>query len=196
MKKVSIKMLCYIIALFLSIIVMIFFSIHLIKAYKAAHPTQKSEASDLFDKYFDPDAKYIYPNASKNFMYNIKITVDNSNNSKDDLINLTYIIKINPENTLHTYKNIVVTALLDNQMQNYRRLDNIFYFGTDKSNPVTIDNKKCKAINISYTGLIDKGYDKNRIIDYLKLPIKLKVSWKKHVEYVNIVPSEESIIFK
>lgn len=112
------------------------------------------------------------------------------------MIQLTYEVGITPKNKKVVYQNVIATASLDKSMMNYIVSNNFLFFGTDMSKPITIDNKKNTGIDISYSPFIKKDYNKNQLINYLKLPLLLKISWKDNVEYVKMMPSESNIKFK
>ncbi len=147
---------------------------------------------DFFVSKITSDADFIDSGTSKYFTYTATVRVDDSRGAYD-LVPVDYIIDVTPK-APDTFPNVLVTAFLDDKMQNWIVTDNVLYFGTKKTEQITIRKNNNTGIVTGKTAWIKSGYDRDALERDLKLPIKVKVSWEGNTEYAVI--SNAGVQFK
>ncbi|GAV25304.1 hypothetical protein ciss_12370 [Carboxydothermus islandicus] len=164
-------------AFILCIIVLTTFYFTVYKKFKSLIP------ANPYDLEIEKNAVFIPAKNSINFDYKAKILIFYKN-PKEDLVMLQHLIEISPK-TKETYKNVSCTVFLDKSLRKWI-LSGPLYFGTDRSQNITINYKTNPGLNLSYINHIGKDFDKNMLVDDLKKPIKIKIKWQNGTEYVEL----------
>lgn len=131
---------------------------------------------------------------SDNFNYKAKIIL-NDIIKYENKISLRYNIDIESKNN-NTYKNVMATSFIDEKLLKLLAVRTRTSFGSNSEENIIIDNKDNKGLVIGLTTWLNKELSEEKLINQVKNPIKLKVTWDGGEEYVYIPKEKIEVIYK
>lgn len=142
-----------------------------------------------------PDKKE-FQNSTKsnNFYYNAKLIL-NGIKKYETNISLQYNISIEPKNN-KTYRKVIATAFINEEIQDILTVKTRKSFSVDVNEDIIIDNSgNNNGLELGLVTWLDKGLNKEDLINKVRKPIKLHVSWKGGEEYIYIPKEKIEVIY-